>query len=451
MQNLSRSLGLFETLALAFGAMIGWGWVLMAGPWLEQGGSAGAVLAFLIVGSGILIIAFLYAELASAMPKVGGEHVYSLRAFGRTGSFVCSWSICMVYVAVAAFEAVAFATVLEYFAPDMKQIYLWRVAGYDVYLTWVLAGIAGSVGVTIINVMGVKLSAVFQVTMTAVVLFAGILLISGALFEGRAENMEPLFNSGAAGVLSVVALVVFYFIGFDVIPQAAEEIDMPAKSIAVLLVTAVGCAVLWYASILIAVTFIFDDQSIADAALPAADAAALVWGEAGAKLLILGGLAGIITSWNGFVIGGSRLIYALAESDMMPAYLGKLHPRFRTPYRAIILIGAIACCAPLFGRQVLLWITNAAGFAAIIAYLLVAIAFIVLRHREPDMPRPFKLPMGQLWGWAGVVVAAALAFAYLPWSPGALTWPQEWLMLILWYVAGAVLFVSSSMNAKGIE
>ena len=105
--HLTRVLKRREVLALAFGAMIGWSWVALAGVWLESAGSLGAIMAFLIGGAVIAFIGLTYAELASAMPQVGGEHVYSLRALGPGASFVCTWAIIFGYVSVVAFEVVA--------------------------------------------------------------------------------------------------------------------------------------------------------------------------------------------------------------------------------------------------------------------------------------------------------------------------------------------------------
>jgi basic amino acid/polyamine antiporter, APA family len=451
-QSLSRSLGSLETMALAFGAMIGWGWIVMSGPWLISGGTLGSVLAFTLVGLGVLVVAFIYAELAAAMPKCGGEHVYSLRALGRTGSFICTWAISMLYVCVAAFEAVALGTGVEYLIPDFKYVYLWQVAGYDVYLTWLLVGVLGSVGITIINVVGIKMSALFQIVVTALVVIVGLMLLTGALFDGNTANMEPLFASGAGGVISVVALAVFFFTGFDVIPQAAEEINLSPRKLATMLVASVLCGALWYIVLMLSVSALLDQQAIASSSaassLTAADANGVAWGAAGSKLLILGGIAGIITSWNGFMVGGSRALYAMAESNMLPRSLAVIHPKFKTPYRTIILIGLFAAAAPFFGRQILVWITDAAGFAVTIAYFMVAVSFIVLRRREPTMDRPFKLVGGTFFGWVGIAVSVALACAYLPGSPGALVWPHEWIMLLVWFGVGGVLFIVSSRKTS---
>ena len=440
--QLVRVLKRREVLALAFGAMIGWSWVALADMWIESAGSIGALAAFVIGGAVVALIGLTYAELASAMPQVGGEHVYSLRALGPTASFVCTWSIIFGYGSVVAFEVVALPTVTEYLFPGIKRGFLWTIAGYDVYLTWVLVGVVGSVVMTTINVIGIKTAAFVQSVVTLVILMAGVLIVSGAAFSGSASNMHPLEVGGIGGMLTVLVMVPFLFVGFDVIPQAAEEIDLPYREIGRVLVISVAMALVWYALIVLGVSVSLQHETLKDGGLATADAAAATWGRPiFGKLVVVSGIAGILTSWNAFLVGGSRAIYALAHGGMLPRYLGRLHPRFNTPANAIILIGSLAVVAPLFGRQTLIWLVNAGGFGIVIAYAMVALSFVILRRREPEMPRPYRVVSGKLVGTAAFILALAMAALYLPWSPSALEWPEEWLILLGGAALGLVLFL----------
>ena len=125
----------------------------------------------------------------------------------------------------------------------------------------------------------------------------------------------------------------------------------------------------------------------------------------------------------------------LKIARVLPRFLGRLHPRYRTPHAAIILIGLLSCLAPLFGRNALVWFVNAGSFGAVIAYLLVAISFVRLRYSEPHMPRPFRLTHGLTLGWIGVVCCVALGLIYLPGSPSALA-PVEWVIVFAFAAAG---------------
>jgi amino acid transporter len=200
-------------------------------------------------------------------------------------------------------------------------------------------------------------------------------------------------------------------------------------------------ALTFYLLIIVAVSLILPQQSLLSSDLATADAAAAVWGRVGKQVLLLAGVAGIVTSWNAFLVGGSRILFALGESGMLPRSLGILHPRYRTPYRAIIAFGIFSAVAPFFGRQMLIWIVDAASFSVVIAYFFVALSFIQLRRNEPDLPRPFRLRGGLAMGWIGVACTVALAAIYMPWSPSALIWPYEWGMVMLWSLLGVVLYM----------
>lgn len=436
-----RVLARKEVLALAFGAMIGWGWIVLAGSWIQTGGSYGAIGAFLLGGFVVILIGLTYAELASAMPLVGGEHVYSFRAMGATASFICTWAIVLGYASVVAFEAVSLPTVLEYLFPNYKVGYLWTVAGWDVYFTWLLVAVAAAAFMTYLNIRDVKMSAVFQVAVTVAILVGGAVFITGSVASGSSANMEPLFVDGAKGLLSVMIMVPFMFVGFDVIPQAAEEINLPFREIGKMLVLSVLMAVAWYALIILGVSLSLSNQQIGASDLVTADAAtAALAGRWGGVILVCTGIAGIITSWNAFMIGGSRAIYALAHAHMLPRFLARLHPKYNTPYMAILLLGALSIIAPLFGRRVLVWLVDAGGFGIIIAYGMVALSFVLLRRNEPAMPRPFRVAAGNWVGYGALVCSLGIAILYLPGSPAALVWPEEWAIFLGWSVLGAVLY-----------
>ena len=439
-----------EVLALAFGAMIGWGWVVLTGGWIESAGAVGAMIAFLIGGIAVVLIGLTYAELASAMPLTGGEHVYSHRALGMGGSFFCTWAIILGYISVVAFEAVALPTVIEHLFPNYKVGLLWNVAGWDVYFTWVLVGVAGAVAMTWINIRGIQASAFLQKVVTLMIMVVGIMLVTGSLFNGETSNMEPLFVNGAKGMLTVLIMTPFMFVGFDVIPQAAEEIDLPYRQIGRILVVSVFMAVAWYILMILGVSLLMSPVQTASSSLATADAMTLAFGGGWAgKLLVVAGIGGILTSWNAFLVGGSRAVYAMAHARMLPSFLGKMHPKYNTPVNAILLIGALSIIAPLFGRKTLVWLVDAGGLGIVIAYATVTLSFLVLRVKEPEMPRPFKVAKGKLVGYCALILSLGITALYLPGSPSALIWPYEWAIVLVWTVLGLIFYLwARSMHAS---
>tara|TARA_B110000503_G_C7143094_1_gene411759 strand:- start:1094 stop:2494 length:1401 start_codon:yes stop_codon:yes gene_type:complete len=441
-----RVLGRSDVLALAFGAMIGWSWVVLSGTWIGAAGTLGAILAFLLGGTAMLLVGLTYAELASALPFAGGEHVYSHRALGSGASFICTWAIVLGYVSVVTFEAVALPTVLDSLIPGLDKIYLWQIAGWDVYLSWVLVGVAGSMVMTWINIRGVRMAALIQSVVVLAILLVGILFVSGALFTGDFANMRPLIRDGMSGITLVLVMVPFMFVGFDTIPQAAEEINLPFKEIGKVLMVSLAMAIAWYSLIVLGVGLVLPAPSMAGSAVATADANATIYGELGGTMLLIAGLAGIITSWNAFILGGSRAIYALAKANLLPRSLGKLHPRYHTPVNAIILIGLLSIIGPFFGRPALVWLVDAGGLGIVIAYGMVAWSFLVLRRKEPELARPYRVRHGKLVGRLALLISIGLGILYLPGSPAALLWPQEWAIVLVWAILGVVLYTFSTQK-----
>lgn len=429
-----------DVILLSFGAMIGWSWVLLTGVWLTEAGTLGTLIAFAIGGLAICLIGLTYSELASAMPKAGGEHVYTHRALGSKWSFVCTWALLFSYVNVCLFESVALPTAVEYLFPEIRLGTLWNVLGADVDLGFVLVGGAGTILVTWVNYVGIRTAAFVQSIVTGLIICAGLVLFFGSATAGSMLNAEPWLVE-VSGVLIVLIMVPSMLIGFDVIPQSAEEINLPPQRIGRLLVISVICAVLWYVGISAAVGFALTPSAIEASGMPTADAARTMWGGSWAgTFLVLGGIGGIMTSWNAFIIGGSRVLFALAKSGQVPAVFARLHPRYQTPYVGILCIGVLSLGAPLFGRTILVWLVNSGSFAVTIAFLFVAISFLVLRHKEPELERPFKVSHPNLVGWGAVILSLGLLNAFMPWSPSALAWPAEWLTIVIWSVLGLILF-----------
>ncbi|MGX4668022.1 APC family permease [Cerasibacillus sp. JNUCC 74] len=440
--KLLKILGNKDVLALAFGAMIGWGWVVTSGLWITEAGSLGAIVAFLIGGILVVFVGLTYAELASAIPLAGGELSYTFKAMGRVASFITTWAIILGYVSVVAFEAVALPTVFEYIVPNYSQGYLYTIADWDVTITWAGVGIIGSILIAWINYRGIKLTSIISVILSTLIIVAGFMLITGSTFGGNFENMQPLVETGMTGILTVIIMTPFMFVGFDVIPQAAEEINLPQRKIGQLLIISVILAVIWYIAIIFGVSRILNPEELSQSNLVTADAMTKAFGNSKlmGNVLVLGGIGGILTSWIGFYVGGSRAIYALANAGMLPKPLGKLHPKYKTPYRAILLIALLSTAAPLLGRPALVWLVNAGGLGLVVAWLMVGISFILLRKKDPMMNRPFKLPGGTLIGWLAVFMSFGVATLYMPGMPSALKWPYEWLIIGIWTVLGFILY-----------
>ncbi|MEI3216983.1 MAG: APC family permease [Lachnospiraceae bacterium] len=307
-----KVMGSWDILVIAFGAMIGWGWVINSGDWITTSGFMGSIIAMLIGGLMVFFVGLTYAELTSAMPQCGGEHVFSYRAMGPTGSFVCTWMIILGYVATAAFEATALPTVItDTYVPEFISGIFITIAGkgHILMLTTILFGVGVAILITLINIKGAKTAAILQTILTAIIAIAGILLVVGSAINGDSGNVTGQMWQASTGntlgsVFKVACMTPFLFIGFDVIPQAAEEINVPYKKIGKIMLLSIFLAVAWYLLIIFAVCYIMPSSAIAK---EMASQNGLVSAKAietafhtplMGKVLIIGGLCGIITSWK---------------------------------------------------------------------------------------------------------------------------------------------------------
>lgn len=456
-----------DVLVVAFGAMIGWGWVVSSGQWITSGGILGTVIGFIIGGIMIYFVGLCYAELTTAYPKCGGEHVFSYKAFGPIGSYICTWSIILSYIGVVCYEAVSFPTILQYLFPNIAKVYLYTIGGFDIYLTWLLIAIGMAVLILFFNIIGTKKAAWFQKVLTILIAAVGIILVAGSVFSGDLGNIrDQMFvgNSSSqivGNIIKVAIMTPFFLFGFDVIPHASEEVKVPLKKLGKMMILSIVMAVTFYVMVVLAVGFVMSpdmiENSMATTGLVTADAMSIAFNSNNmAKILIIGGLCGIITSWNSFLLGGSRALYSMAEAYMLPRKFAVLSKKYSTPVNALLLIGVLSILSPFLGRSMLVWIVDAGNFACCLAYCIVAMSFLVLRRKQPEIQRPYKVRNYKFVGLMAVIMSGIMAAMYIiPGTNCTLVW-QEWVIVFGWTIFGVIMAYLSKRKygkafASGIE
>jgi amino acid transporter len=449
-QELKRAMNNRDVLALAFGTMIGWGWIMLAGKWVGLAGIAGAILAFVIGAVLCIFVGMTYAELTPALPLAGGELVFSYRGLGYVPSWITGWMIAFAYVGVAAWEGPAFVTAIDYILPIPRFGYLWTIADFDVYISWVLVGAVGGLVLAILNYRGIKSAAIFQTFATLALGLGGIVFFFGSVANGTVENMLPAFTT-PQGLVAVILMVPAMFVGFDVIPQAAEEMNIPLNKIAKILIFSICLAAAWYVLMIISIALAAPAEVRANPdGIPVADSFAFAMGSPiFGKLMIVAAMCGILTSWNGFIVGATRVLFSMGRAKMLPAAFGKVHPRFESPTAAIVLVGLITCVSPLMGKSALVWFVDASAFGTVVAYFMVALSFLMLRKNEPDLVRPYKVKGGPVIGVLAICVAGFFLYLYLPVGPGALL-PVEWVLVLGWVLLGVVFFIVARIKYRDV-
>lgn len=291
----------------------------------------------------------------------------------------------------------------------------------------------------LLNIRGIKAASLLQSSMIIFLVVMACALVGLSLFEGDTSNAEPLFTD-SAGLLAVLVVVPFFFVGFDVIPQSAEEVKVPPHKVGRLVIVSVAMAPSTSPSSSRPVWRCRRRRCRTSISSPRRR-----WRpcpvSSGGNLVV----AGLLTSWNAFLIGASRLMWAMANSGMLPAWFAKLHPQHKTPVNALLFIGAICAVAPFFGEVMMGWLVDSSSVSIVITYLLVSAVFIVLRRREPEMHRPLRVggrsaAGGIAVGVAAVITTARLLALYVPGMPAMLD-VQPYVILGLWWLLGVVFLV----------
>lgn len=451
-ESLAKTLKRGDIWAFAFGSIVGWGWVMLAGGWVASAGTLGAIIAMGIAAVLCSLVGRAYAELTPALPIAGGSLVWAYRAAGYNFSWFSGWSIAFAYVAVAAWEGPAFASAIAYLFPVPEIGLLWNISGYDVYMPWLLISILGTLFTMFCHYRGMKFTAIFN-TIAAVALVAGgVVFFLGGVTMGDIANASPAIKDGFPGISVVLLAAPAMFVGFDVIPQASEEMNYPIKQVGWMVIFAIILGAIWYVLMIVGVAFAAPQSELQGATIPLADAASYVFkSKIFGTLIIIAGIGGILTSWNAMFIGATRILFSMSRAKMLPSVFSKLHPKYKSPVAAITLVGVLGMLAPFLGKNALGWFVNASSFGTVIAYLTVVISFLILRKKEPELNRPWKASAGMLTGILGIGACIFFIVLYLPFGPGSLVWPYEWGMILLWVVIGIVLMTMNKIQYKNVS
>ena len=456
--SLKKQLRAVQYFTMAAGSLIGVAWVAVIGAWLVNAGPLGTIIGMSVGGLAMLLVGACYAELATALPRAGGEIMYAYRVFGRRAAFFVGWTLSMVLAAVIAFEAIAVVWVLENLFPPLKTSALYNVLGEAVTAPMLVIGVAGTAAFATLNFTGLKSSSRLQDAMTWVLIASALTLVGAGLVFGNAENLSPLFaetpeRTAAQGVLAVLIGAPFYYSGFQVVPQLVEEKLEGAslRTIGLLMLASLVVVLVFYCGITLSLSMLapWGDWSSAD--LPAAEAMRLGFETPYmAIFLMLTGVLGILTTWNAVFIWATHLVFTMGRARMIPGAFGRMNASTGAAPYAILCVAAIGVTLTFLGRGAITPIVNAGSIALALAFVITTSATLILRFREPDLPRPFRTPGGAATIILALLVSLAIAAyaAYEPWTRPYQTMPIEWVLIIAWAVLGGVFAALSGRQAN---
>ncbi|MBQ1502252.1 MAG: APC family permease, partial [Firmicutes bacterium] len=359
--------------ALAVGAIIGWGCFIQGAEWTRQaGGPLALVIGFLAGGLLMIVVGLCYSYLIPKIKVAGGEFAYTYYSFGRTSAFACGWMMLLGYVTLAAMNATAIPVLASYIFPGVFKFgYLYTMAGYEVYAGEILLSLFFLTLFAALNIIGIKKTGKTQLTMAVILCLAVLAAVCGTLFSGRysVSNLQPSYGAGKslfAGVLSIFVVTPYCFVGFDTIPQAAEEFDFSHQKVKKLIVSALIIGALIYIAMALITDIVIPWQDLFS--LRDSDGEPVKWltgamlersmGKIGTTFVSVAVLMAIFTGINGFYLAASRLLFGMGRSKMLPQSFGMLHKQYHTPSAAILFVMLVCFICPFFGRNVLGWVID---------------------------------------------------------------------------------------------
>lgn len=453
---LAARLGAGQFLTIGLGAIMGVGWAVMLGDWLEAAAPLGAVLGFILGGVLMLPAAMCYAELATALPVAGGEVVYLGAVFGANAAFMVGWFLVLMATAITGFEGISLAWFLDQLIPGIEGPVVYRLLGHAVHRGALLIGFLVTGAVTLVNVLGAEASARFQEVFTYIKIAAIALFMGAALTFGSVGHLQPLLTPVAPrtalhGVLWIASTASLWFAGFQVVPQAIEErgAATSVRTVARMTVLALVLGVVFYCTVVLASALAVPWRALVAAPLPAAMAVhAVVRSDLLARLILGAIVLGILATWNSAFLWASRLLLALGRQGSVPAVFARIG-RFKSPAVAIAFVSAAGVVGICLGRGGLVPIINMASISLTFSYVFACGAVLRLRRTQPALNRPYRVPGGRATMRLAVLTTTAMALVSLfePLARGHGV-PPEWLLLLAWSALGMAFLVISARHRR---
>jgi amino acid transporter len=400
------------------------------------------------------LIGLCYAEVAAMYPVSGGEVAYAYEIFGTQVSFASGWFLALSYIATVGFEVVSVGWILSALAPRIEGPVLYRILGDDVHLGSLAVGLGVMAVITWINYRGARSTAAFQDIMTYGLLAISMVFIAMGFIGGDIRNLEPLFVQRShgwtwMGILAVFATTPFWLSGFDVVPQAMGE-KAPGillSKMGKVIVLSLAVASTFYILVILAASMSMPRESLLALELPAAGAfEAAFHSPLLGKMVLTAGLLGIITTWNACFFAGARVLFALGRSHIIPPAFGIVHPKFRSPARAVLFVGGAGCVLALMGRNALLPMVNAASASLAAVFFISCIGVIRLRRTRAYVERPYRVPGKKLIPIVAALASLAMVFfaLYEPYLSAKGRFPVEWSFFLFWSILGLVFWKTAA-------
>jgi ethanolamine permease len=350
---------------------------------LAEGGTLGLALATFFIIILYTAFTFSYAELSCAIPRAGGAFDYARKALGEDVGFIAGMAQNIEFIFAPPAIAFAIGAYFHLFFPSLPVLVI-AIGAYILF--------------TSLNIYGVKAAARFELVIT-VLAIAELLLFCGITFpDFHFENLKSnMWPNGWAGMFASIPFAIWFFLGIEGVANIAEEAVNPRRTILVgfgtaILTLIVLCALTFSCAVGVAgwEAIVYKDGGMSDSPLPMALAHVVGSDNVMYHLLITVGLFGLVASFHGLILAAGRSTFEFGKVNFASGSLGKIHHKFQTPSNALIANMSVGILALLTGKTSQIIILSV--FGALTLYIVSMMSLLRLRHTEPELPRPFRVP-----------------------------------------------------------
>ncbi len=433
MTQLARKLRVTDYFTLAWGTMVGVGWLVVMDDWLLRGGPLGGILGFAIGGALLLPIGYVYGKLVMAMPDASGEVAYTARVFPKSVSFATGWMMLLAYFIVCPWEAVAVGRIAGYIFPFLDSTELYRIAGKPVFLPRLVVGLALTGLLTLLNYRGIRLSATFQNWTAFGTLGLFLVFVAYGVRRGSPVNFPPLFtHTPFVSVLLVTQIVPYYMTGYESVTKVAEEANpgFGERDFFKAIWMAIVVGIVFYTIIIAAVGYVAPWKQLTGEKFMTAVAFERAVGSHWVVSVILAAaLLSLFKCFNGNFVAASRMLFAMGRRGLVDARVAAVHPVNQTPSTAVVCVGLATALCMFLGDAILVPVTEVGSVASASGWLATCAAFVAMRP-------PIRERLIAIVGL--VVCLMMIVMKVVPGVPGHFS-GYEWLSLFIWGAVGALL------------
>ncbi len=375
--------------------------------WSYGWGAAGTVgFLYTTLAVALLYVAFIFSftELTAAIPHAGGPFAYAARAFGPAGGLIAGYATLVEFVFAPPAIAAALGAYVHFQFPAVPVL-ITGIAFYAIFV-W-------------LNIIGVRQAVRFELLVTVLAVAELIVFMAVVAPSFRLENFlahQP--GSGLGGMLAAVPFAIWFFLAIEGVAMTAEEVKDPQRTIPRGYLTGIFTLVALALGVMLFAGGAGDWRQLAaiDSPLPEAMAMAVGKNSIWIHMLVTIGLFGLLASFHGIILAGSRQIYALARAGYLPPGLAAVHPQRRTPHRALVVTGVVGAAALVSGKTNEL--ITLAALGAIVMYAVSMLALFRLRRSEPELARPYATPFYPATPLVALALSAACCAVIVYFNPG---------------------------------